>query len=410
MEHLLPDAAAVLHRLLQAVPGLMCITTSRQRLSIPGEHVYVVRPLDVPPATAPVTDLLNSPSVQLWLDRVKSVSPEFVLTAANAPGVALLANRLEGLPLAIELAAAWAAVLPPGDLAERLEERFGLLVNRTPTSDARHASLQAALDWSFRLLDIPTQGFLTRMGLFRGGWTLSAAEALCPDEDVPLLLARLQERSLISVEPDDAGKRYRMLETVREYAVSQLMPGEADEAKLRICTYFVSFAERCGAGLSGPDVGECIKRLNDEEENLHAALHAAMGLPADPNVLLRLSLALYRYWYIRGLVHEGRQWLSAGLAQSTDDVPERAKALMSLGNLSYGEGDLDDAQSYYIRSQALHAAARDTRGVAAALGGLGNVCLRRGDLHGAYGLMLQSSGCSSTARTRAAGHSRSAIW
>jgi predicted ATPase/DNA-binding SARP family transcriptional activator len=388
LEHLLPGAADVVSDLMESAPGLTCVVTSRQRLGLPGEYTYPVRPLPLPPGGADAAELTACPSVRLWLDRVRATAPSYRLTDCEAAGVEALSRSLEGLPLAIELAASWAGVLPAGEVASRLASRFDLLISRRAGADGRHASLQAALDWSYQLLACPTQRFLARLGLFRGGWTLEAAQALCPEADALECLAQLEERSFVST--DDAGpvRRYRMLETVRQYADTHLE--EREDACREFCGYYAELAEKAAPKLTGPESAGWIRLLADEEPNWRVALAASHDPAAEVGPGLRLSLALYKYWSIRGLVYEGRKWLTVALDRAPDDEPRRAKALLLLGNLASLEGDLDAAESCYLNSQALCAANGDTRGLAAALGALGTAKRRRGRPHEARALALQT--------------------
>jgi predicted ATPase/DNA-binding SARP family transcriptional activator len=390
IEHLLPGAATVVQRLLEGAPGATCVVTSRQRLGIPGERAYVIGPLSLPAEKVDLRDLASCPSVQLWLDRVSASNPGFRLTASNAAEVATLCRRLDGLPLAIELAAGWAGILSPGQAAERLGRGLDLLTSRDPTADERHASLQAALDWSFRLLTPEGRRLLTTLGLFRGGSTLEALEAVSADQNALEAILQLQERSLLTMEQSDSGSRYRLLETVREYAVSLLGAAELAAAGGRFCAYYTGLAEQAAPQLAGAESATWMERLRDDEENYRVALQMALEEGALPGLALRLAVALYRYWYIHGLVEEGRKWLTHALEAAPEDAPERARALLLLGNLAYGEGDFSAAEGCYLRCQALHTVAGNVAGIAAVLGALGNVRLRTSDPLEARALMLES--------------------
>ena len=390
LEHLLPDAASVVRELLEAVPSLIALTTSRQRLGVPGEYGYAVAPLPLPNRGDDPAQAAACPSVSLWLDRVRAVAPEFRLTAANCHPVAALCRTLEGLPLALELAAAWAGVLSPAQIETRLTARFDLLVSREPRIAGRHASLRAALDWSFNLLALPVQRFFARLGRFRAGWTLEAAEAISGEPQTLEYLAQLQERSLITTEQTETGPRYNFLETIREFALSNLCEQDLEDADARFCDYFLQVSREAEEPLKGPESALFMRRLQADEENLRTALTLGLRDAARPERPLRMAQALYRFWYISGAVSEGRRWLRSALDFAPPDAAERPRALTALGNLAYGEGDLETAERYYKECREIYAAAGDKRGAAVTLGNLANLKQRIGDFEEARALTLQS--------------------
>jgi predicted ATPase/DNA-binding SARP family transcriptional activator len=391
LEHLLPVSAFILRDLLEMAPALTCLATSRHRVAIAGEHEFVVRPLPVPAKDYGPAQAVRCPAVRLWLDRVQAIQPGFEVTAANCADVVTLCRRLEGLPLAIELAAGWGAVLTPGQVARRLSERFDLLVSRDPTVEARHASLKSTLDWSFDRLPKAVQRFLARLAVFPDGWTLEAARDICEEPSALECLALLRERSLVSTDSGSGDAvRYRLLETVREYALTRLEEAEARAAQDRLTAHYLALAEAAEPELRGTASAGWMRTLQQEEENLRAALRFAVARAGAPDTALRLSMALYRYWYIRGFAREGREWLAAGLSLAGDRAHDRPRALMALGNLAYAEGDLAAAEQAYTECKALRAAAGDAAGLAAATASLVNIRRRQGDLPAARLLALES--------------------
>ncbi len=390
LEHLLPLAGVIVHRLLESVPALTCLTTSRQLLGVNGEYGYLVKPLSVPLAHKDAAEIAASPSVRLWLDRVRSLSPDKTVTQANCQHIAELCTALEGLPLAVELAAAWAGVLNPEQITVRLNCRFDMLVSRGPRIDARHASLRSALDWSYNLLEPRAQQFFARLGRFRSGWTLEAAEMVCAEPQALDLMAQLIERSLATVEETNTGTRYRYLESVREYAASLMCGETATETDRRFCDYYLKFVEASAPMLSGPRAADSLELTTAELDNLRSVVELGAADQPYKDWMLRLSAAMYRYWYIRGAPQEGQQWIRSALTFSPIDAPERPKALTALGNLSYAEGDFDAAEQCYEQCKTLSIASSDTKGVAGALGNLANVMQRRDDPRHALALAQQS--------------------
>ena len=352
LEHLLPAAAGTIRELLETAPTVTCLATSRHRMGLAGEHEFAVRPLPVPADGDAPVQAARCASVRLWLDRVRAIQPQFEVTAANCADVVRLCRRLEGLPLAIELAAAWGSVLTPGQVATRLARRFELLVSRDPTVEPRHASIEATLDWSFDHLPGSVQRFLERLAVFPDGWTIDAARDVGSEPAALDYLALLKERSLVCVEAGVEAVRYRLLETVREYALSRLSDDELAAANGRMVAHYLALAEQAEPELRGAGSADWMHRLQAEDENLRAALKLALAAPGTSGAALRLSLALYRYWYIRGVTREGREALAASLAIAGDGARERDRALMALGNLAYAEGDLAAAERFYTECRS----------------------------------------------------------
>jgi len=339
-EHLVESGAALVKTLLECVPTLTCLVTSRQRLGLEGEQEFPVAPLPTPSAPGTPERLLEFASVQLFVDRAQLTRPDFQVTARNAADVAALCDRLEGIPLAIELAAPWIQSLTPAQILSRIERRFDLLVSRRRDIGPRHVTLRAALEWSYRLLSPELQRFFARLSVFRGGWTLETAEAVCGNAEVweygsqaptqppshtstPHLLARLQAHSLVVAEEAEGGMRYRLLETLREYANEQLSAAERERLARRHAAYYLELAENTKAKGAGAEQAEGLARLEEEHDNFRAALEWALA--SEPEIALRLTVALWRFWYVRGYLNEGRRWLEEALSRS-EDGPESIRA------------------------------------------------------------------------------------
>ncbi len=435
-EHLAEQGALLLPPLLAALPDLICLVTSRQRLNLTGEHEYAVLPLPTPQSTGTPERLLEFASVQLFVDRAKAARSEFALTRDNANAIAALCHHLEGVPLAIELAAAFAQVLTPAQILARANRRLPLLVSRSKDSPARHASLRAALDWSWQLLDPALRRAFARLSVLRGGWTLDAAnviaadtaadtrafdadafsafdadpfDAFLADPDVPKgwtrepqqnapdalqTLTELRERSLIQALETGPEMRYQMLETLREFALEQMDSAEAQNARRRHSLFFLDLAEQAEPHLTGPDAGAWLKRLHTDRDNLRAALHFLLAAPPLPNSAanvglplqtgelspaptaenaLRLAAALWRFWYVRGCYDEGQEWLQKALAAPASPACPVSVRLRALRGL----GNLALAQGHLERAEAAfeehNTLARDAGSVADRAASLGSL-------------------------------------
>ena len=276
-EHLVKRGAPLVLSLLTRLPSLTCLVTSRRRLLLPGEREYPVSPLPVPPL-----GLLDAPetpdqvtSVQLFVDRAQAARPDFQLTRGNAAAVAALCRNLEGIPLAIELVAARAMALSPAQMNERLAQRFEVPSSRGGDEEDHYRSLWAALAWSYELLSPSLQRFFRGLSIFQGGCTVEAAQAVCTEPRALEFLTQLRERSLVMVDHDGAAPRFRLLETLREFAGEQLSEGERAGLRARHGDYFMAQAEASRAALCGPEQAHWLERLEADNDNLRAALDAA---------------------------------------------------------------------------------------------------------------------------------------
>jgi predicted ATPase/class 3 adenylate cyclase len=377
-EHLVEACAGLAARLVGSCRELTMLATSREPLGVAGEVTFGVPPLAVVDSTDP-GQVRNVEAVRLFVDRAGLVDPGFGLTSENAPAVASVCRRLDGIPLAIELAAARTRSLSPQQLDARLGDRFRLLTGGSRTALPRHQTLQAAIDWSHRLLSGPEQVLFRRLAVFAGGCSLEAAEQVCANDDdldVLLLVAALVDKSLLVHDP--APGRYRMLETIRQFAWEQLREaGELKELRGRHRDWCLALAE--AADLQGPAQPTWEARLAAEQDNFRAALEWE-GPPGDDGATrLRLAGALREFWWSQAQGGEGRDWLERAL-QAGPDAPAaaRATALVGAGLMAGEQGDQASAFAFIQQSLRLFESLGDRRGVAEALLGLGQVAMVRG--------------------------------
>ncbi len=388
-EHLLAACTALVDPLLRACPNLTILVTSREPLRLAGETVWQVPPLSVPPAlfhqgtpdAARAAEAAQSEAVQLFVARVGAALPSFRLTDTNALPSADVCRRLDGLPLALELAAAWTRFLSVDDIARRVEDSLQLLTRGSPTAPPRQQTLRAALDWSYTLLSPPEQTLLQRLAVFAGGFSLEAAETVCAGpalatEEVLETLANLADKSLVVVMPSPGGQgpaRYRLLETIRHYSHEKLAAGgEADSVHDRHLAWYLALAERAVPELKGRAAGEWLRRLELEHDNLRAALGWSQTR-GDGEAGLRLAAALHWFWERRGYFSEGRAWLRTLLQSlpSSGLAGPRANALLGAAALAFDQGDWAEAATYAEASASLFRGLDDTAGLTLALLRLG---------------------------------------
>jgi predicted ATPase len=390
-EHLVAAAAAAAEAILRACPGVRILATSREALGVQGEVVWQVPPLAAPdPADpGPVERLADYPAVRLFLDRVAAARPGFVLTEANAPAVAAICARLDGLPLAIELAAARARVLSVEQIAARLGDRFRLLSAGARTAPPQQQTLRATMDWSHDLLAPTERVLFRRLGVFAGGCTLEAAEAVCapaaPDDapappgaptlepldlfDVLDGVQALVDKSLLTREEGENGSgsgapRLGMLQTVRDYALERLeAAGETGPVRARHLAHYLSLALEAEPRVRGADQLAWLARLERDHDNLRTALEWSAAAPAGRLAAgdgLRLAAALGWFWYLRGYRAEGRSRLETLLARTPEAPPAvRSRALGVEAHLAFWTGASEDALRL---SEAAEALARDSAG------------------------------------------------
>jgi predicted ATPase/DNA-binding NarL/FixJ family response regulator len=346
-EHLIAACAQLTEDLLRACPNLYILATSRESLNIAGETVYLVPSLSLPdPELVQGTDALaHYESVRLFVDRASAALPDFTLTSDNATSIAQLCNRLDGMPLAIELAAARVKILPVRQIAQRLDNSFQLLTTGSRNVLPRQQTLSATMNWSYDLLSEKEQTLFRRLSVFAGGFTLQAAEAVCASgpisqSEVLDLLSHLVDKSLVSVldRTTNGEGRYRLLETVRQYAHQRLLDsGEIADLRRLHTLFFTLYAEQAELELHGPRQIGWLDRLAQEHDNFRAALAWCQQYSVETG--LRLAGNLWWFWEIRGYFGEGRRWSEGLLAQDTTPTIARAQALYAAGLLGLRQGD-----------------------------------------------------------------------
>jgi predicted ATPase/DNA-binding SARP family transcriptional activator len=340
-EHLIHEVAALVDSLLASCPRLRVLTTSREPLSIPGEHLHQVGPLGLPPENSPNG---SYPSVQLFVDRARAVRPDFAINDTNREAVGEICRRLDGMPLAIELAAARLRALTPTQIVERLADRFRLLTSGSRTALPRHQTLHAVVEWSWELLDPPEQAVARRLSLFSGGATLEAAEQVCSGPDLPPeavlgVLASLVDKSLVEAAADDRSVRYRMLETVKAYGAEQLTAsGDTEQVRQAHTAYFLRLVGQANSQLRTGAQLQWIARFDADDENLLDALRTTVDAGDAANAIELVSV-LGEYWNMRGRPTEAVSWFEAALAVPGPSKPTtRATTVLmyALGTLSNG--------------------------------------------------------------------------
>ncbi len=395
-EQLVEQGSRVIARLLHRLDTLRCLVTSRRPLSLAGERQFLVPPLPVPHDEELPEQLIECPSVRLFVDRAQAVRPDFQVRAGNAPVLSALCARLDGIPLAIEVVAARAHVLSPTQMLARLDELLDWEAGRAGDGADQHRTLRAAIDWSYRLLSPELQRFFERLSVFRGTWGLDAAGTVCAADDPVLagrsdqLLADLQAHSLILAEERGAEMRFRMLETLRDYAWERLVErGETAAVCLRHAEHFLGIAEESGAHQRGWEKQVRLDVLDLEHDNLRAALSwAAESAPA---IEARLAAALAFFWETRGHSREGRRHLDAVLARSTPLPPAtRASLLHGAARLAWFQGDFPRADAILQEALDLHRAIGEKQGTAAILSALADVAHRRADVARSCALLRES--------------------
>lgn len=409
-------AAPELAVLLSGVPGLKLLVTSREQLRLAGEHIVVVAPLAVPnPAAVPAAEHLEQyAAAQLFVARAQAASAQFHLTDINAPAVAAICARLDGIPLAIELAAAWVRLFTPAALLARLERRLPLLVHGPRNVPARQQTLRSTISWSYDLLTEAERILFRRLSVFVGGCTLEAAEEVRGEKEVgvgsraielapsiPISqppttilddLAALVDKSLLRQEEGvDGEPRFMMLETIREYAVEQLAAsGEAEVLRRRHASYFLALAEMADPQLSGRNQVAWSTRLEREHDNLRAVFAWSRGMEDDAATGMRLAGALYWFWMIHSHFSEAHIWLDAMLNISNAAVPAaNAKTLLAAGAMAVNQGEVARSIILHEQSLILYRGLGDRAGIAEALLWLGRAKVWQGAYAQAHSLLAE---------------------
>jgi predicted ATPase len=378
-EHL-TAAATDVASLLASAPALRVLVTSRTLLHVSAEHEYALPPLSLPATETSAAEVAKSDAVELFSRRAAASNPTFRVDEVNAANVAELCRRLDGLPLALELAAARVKLLPLPAILARLDHRLLLLTGGPRDVPERHRSLRAAIAWSYDLLEPAAQQLFRRLSVFRGGWTLDGAAAVgaaqAPErdgvaepDDVLETLGSLVDSSLVVLEPAaDGDPRFTMLETLREFAADHLDDvGEAELARVQHAAYYLRLAEREAPQFTGQDPGSALNRIAREHDNVRAAL--AEMIERDTSGALRLGAAMWRFWQMRGYLLEGGRWLQAALKAAGEAGPDdlRAEALAALGGLAYWRGDHAAARPWYEEALELRRSIGDDLRTAGAM-------------------------------------------
>jgi predicted ATPase len=391
-EHLVEGCAALADVLLRACPDLQILATSREPLRVAGEAIWMVPSLSLPDPQGRSTSeqLANYEAIRLFVERAKEADAGFALSERNAPVVARLCRRLDGIPLAIELAAARVRALTVEQIAERLEDPLSLLTTGSRTAAPRQRTLRAALQWSYDLLDEQERELFEQLSVFAGGWDLESAEAVGAEDPVQAarildLLSTLMDKSLVVAEEsreEDTSLRYRMLEPVRQFGREKLEEGAETQPVLRRhAEYYVAFAERADPELLGPDQARWLQRLRTELGNLRGALTWSLESHQEERAELRLRLvaALGRFWGREGF-EEGKRWLQVALESDPGGFPvARAKALGDLGFILLFQQDYGPAIATLEEAVAIYKELGDETGAAFALANLGQAAV-----HGGY--------------------------
>ena len=374
------EAASFLRELLAGAPGVKLLVTSRAPLGVPEERVYPVPALELPDRSrrSSLTELGGIEAIRLFVDRARTARPDFELSETNAVPVSEICVRLDGLPLALELAAARCNLLSPGALLERLSSRLDLL-RAAPGSGLveRQWTLRGAIEWSYDLLQPKEQQLFTSLAVFVGGFTLAAAEHVAEQPELDILegVESLFRNNLLMAEhaPGDE-PRLGMLETIREFALERLLGrGDGEAVRRRHAAFYLGLAEEAEPGLLGPQQRAWLERLDSERDNIRAALSWALAA-GEAEVGLRIGAALWRFWQLRNYELEARERLDELLALGSGSPSTRARAQTIVGSMSFVLGDFETARRMLEESLPVHRRFGDVRMIASTLGLLSVTC------------------------------------
>ncbi len=384
-EHMVGDCAKFADELIRACPHLKILSTSREGLGIAGEFIYQVPSLIIPSLEEPSLHTLEqNESARLFIDRALMVQPNFTVTDKNAPALAQICYQLDGIPLAIELAAARINVLSVEQISERLVDCFRLLKGGSRTALPRHQTLQALIDWSYCLLSPAERILFNRLSVFAGGWTLEAVESICAGDglecfDVLDCLQNLTAKSLVVVSEGENGHlRYRLAETIRQYARDKLAASEQpNRFRDRHLDWFMDFEEKARPKLFTSEQIDMLNRLDAEHDNFRAALE--WSIEASPDKGLQLAAGLSRFWRLRGFWFERLSWLNKLLDHQNAQAPISARALplIARGDLILSQGEYDDAEENFSESLQIYRQLGDEKGIVEALGGLARLSIQQ---------------------------------
>lgn len=402
-EHLADACATLVHSLLSDSAGLRILATSRERLNISFEHPYRVPSLSLPDLNRLSDEKVDkqrivqdSDAVCLFIERTRLHRPDFEVTNQNARMLASICHRLDGIPLAIELAAGRMDAMSLDDLECGLNDCFRVLIGGSKIP-SRHETLQATMDWSYNLLNEKERTLLCRLSVFADGCRREAVEHICNREKINELelldlLTSLVGKNLLVFQEQEGQARYHLLDTVRRYGRSQLAKsGEEEEVGRLHCNYFVTLAEEAELHLRGAEQGEWLQRLEAEHENLRAALHWSIA-ESEPPDALRLCGALSRFWWTHGHLSEGRDWCRQALEKPGFEIviDEKAKTLFGAGTLACYQGDYDTAKTCLLECLNLQCISKNQQGIAASLNILGIIANDQGDYGSALDYYQQS--------------------
>ena len=390
-EHLIKPSADLAHAIVKNAPNVRMIASSREPLHVPGEKTYPILPLPVPDRLASLEVLRATPSVQLFVERAQAHKAAFELNEREAPAVAELVARLEGIPLALELAAARVRAMSVADINKRLTDRYKILTGGSRVLQERQQTLRALVDWSYELLQDNEKLLLRRLAVFVGGFDLEAAEKVCgvePIEDFEVLdlLGSLVDKSLVMAEEREEGTRYRMLETIRDYAADKLKgEGEEAEAAARHNQFFFNLAIEARDGFDSPEQARWLKRLEVELDNLRTAIALALSGAVDPVIAVKMAVQLQGFWIQRGYVTEGRRLIRAVLEQPAVQEFKLAKAhALYVGAALAGcQSDYSESRQMLETSLTIYRELGDPEFVAGTLSTLSTARLEAGDAAGA---------------------------
>ena len=386
-EHLIKASADLANTLLRGAPMLRILASSRESLRVPGEQLYPVLPLPLPGKNDSLAVLSRSTAVRLFVERAQLHKPSFELSEREAPAIVELVVRLEGIPLALELAAARIRALSVTDINARLKDRYKLLTGGGRVLLPRQQTLRALVDWSYELLEVDVRTLLDRLSVFVGGFDLPAAEAVCGAEplsgdDVLDLLTSLVEQSLVMTEDTDEGTRYRMLETIRDYAQEKLAAnGDPAAMAARHCDHYFNVAKAVRDGLKGAEQAQWIWRAEAEIDNIRVAIALALAGGVDPFIAVKFSIAMTAFWILRGYSAEGRQTVHAALALPAIQASEMAQAHALYVGATLASSQNDHAEAHVMLEACLQL--RRTLGnpvaIAATLSAMSQAILQAGN-------------------------------
>jgi predicted ATPase/DNA-binding NarL/FixJ family response regulator len=397
-EHLVGACADLARALLGSCPDLRILATSREALGVPGEMLYPVPPLSLPDPRhlQDAEGLARYEAAELFVERARAVRPGFGITKQNAPAVAQICYRLDGMPLAIELAAARARILSAEQISERLEGSFALLRSGRRTAMPHHKTLRATMDWSHDLLSEQEKSLFGRVSVFAGGWTLEAAETVCAGEGIEEAevlepLSGLVDKSLVLVSERDGEVRYRLLETVRQFGREKLQEsGEGARVHRRHAGFFVGLAEEAESELKSHAQVGWLERLEKEHDNLRAAMRWLLE-EGEIETAARLAWALRLFWYVRGHQREGYRYTAQTLLrEGVLPTGVRARAACAAGLMSYGLEGHERTRRLWKESAVLFRQTEDGFGLAVSLAGMGLTTLQQGDTERAGTLFEES--------------------